>query len=103
LRFGLKEETIGQICAVLQKFPQVSRATVYGSRAKGNFKTGSDIDLTLHGAADLDLPVLLKIMDEIDDLLLPYSCDLSIFSQINDLEVIDHISRVGQTFYEKPQ
>lgn len=103
MRFGLKEKTIGQICEVLQKFPQVSRATVYGSRAKGNFKTGSDIDLTLHGDDDLTLPILLKIMDEIDNLLLPYSFDLSIFSQINDLEVIDHINRIGQTFYEKPQ
>jgi predicted nucleotidyltransferase len=101
MRYGLKETTIRKICAVLAKFPQVDRAVLYGSRAKGNYKNGSDIDLTLCGAADLTLDVLYKIIHELDDLLLPYSMDLSIFSDISDPDVVEHIQRVGVTFYEK--
>ncbi|MFH0939506.1 MAG: nucleotidyltransferase domain-containing protein [Planctomycetota bacterium] len=100
-RFGLKETTIQKICVVFARYPQVEQAVLYGSRAKGNYKNGSDIDLTLRGGADLTLRVLYKIMDELDDLLLPYTIDLSIFSDITDSDVIEHIQRVGMTFYEK--
>jgi predicted nucleotidyltransferase len=62
LRFGLKETTIQKICGVLYHYPQVEKAILYGSRAKGNYKNGSDIDLTLRGGADLTLNVLYKIL-----------------------------------------
>ncbi len=100
MRYGLPESTIEQICGVLARYPQVQRAILYGSRAKGNYKNGSDIDLTLCGGADLTLQVLYKIMDELDDLLLPYTIDLSIMALITDPDVLAHIQRVGITFYE---
>lgn len=101
LRFGLKETTIQKICGVFAKYPQVEKAVLYGSRSKGNYKTGSDIDLTLFGGEDLTLEILYLIMDEIDDLLLPYTFDLSIFQHISDPDVIEHIQRVGVVFYQK--
>ena len=103
LRFGLKETTIQKIGNVLSHYPQVEKAILYGSRAKGNYKNGSDIDLTLRGGADLTLNILYKIMEEIDDLLLPYTIDLSIFNNIGDPDMIEHIQRVGVTFYEKDE
>jgi len=102
-RFGLKEATIQKICAVLSKYPQVEKAVLYGSRAIGNYKNGSDIDLTLIGGDNLTQRLLCQIMDEIDDLLLPYSFDLSIFQHISDPEVIEHIQRVGVVFYQKAE
>lgn len=100
-RFGLKSKTIQMIGEVFAEHPQVERAIIYGSRAKGNYKNGSDIDLTLCGGADLTWDVLYKIIDELDDLLLPYTIDLSILANINDPDVVDHIRRVGVTFYEQ--
>jgi predicted nucleotidyltransferase len=46
MKFGLKDETIQKICDVFTRYPQVEKAILYGSRAKGNFHNGSDIDLT---------------------------------------------------------
>lgn len=103
LRFGLKETTIQKLCGVFAKYPQVTKAVLYGSRAKGNYKNGSDIDLTLHGGTDLTLNILYKILDEIDDLLLPYTIDLSIYRTLSDPDFIDHIQRVGVTFYDKSE
>lgn len=102
-RFGLKETTIEKLCGVFAKYPQVSKAVLYGSRAKGNYKNGSDIDLTLHGGTDLTLSVLYKILDDIDDLLLPYTIDLSIYRTLSDPDFLDHIQRVGVTFYDKSE
>ena len=101
MNFGLKESTITKICGVFAKHPQVDKAILYGSRAKGNYKNGSDIDLTLYGGNELTMDVLYKIMTAIDDLLLPYTIDLSIFHHIGDSDMIEHIQRVGVTFYEK--
>jgi predicted nucleotidyltransferase len=78
----------------------VQKATLYGSRAKGNYRNGSDIDLTLYGNG-LSLNLIYKILSDLDDLLLPYTIDLSIFDEIRDADVIAHIRRVGVTFYEK--
>lgn len=103
LRFGLKETTIAEICGVLAKYPAVEKATLYGSRAKGNYKNGSDIDLTLHGGDDLTLHVLFRIMDDIDDLLQPYTMDISIYANIGDPDVVEQIQRIGVTFYEKEE
>jgi uncharacterized protein len=100
VKFGLSEATIDKIQTVLARYPQVETAVLYGSRAKGNYKSGSDIDLTLYGGEELTLTVLLRIMSEIDDLLLPYTVDLSIFHTVNDPDLIDHVERAGIPFYE---
>ncbi|OOP55063.1 MAG: hypothetical protein AYP45_16825 [Candidatus Brocadia carolinensis] len=103
MKFGLKESTIEQIQSVFARYPQVKKAILYGSRAKGNYKTGSDIDLTLIGGEALTLKVLYRIMDEIDNLLLPYTFDLSIFHHISDPDVTEHIQRVGIVFYQSAE
>ena len=99
-RFGLTEATMAKIVNVLADHPQVEQAVLYGSRAKGNYKNGSDIDLTLMGPK-LQTADLLSIMGELDDLLLPYMIDLSLFHQLTHPELIEHIRRVGIIFYEK--
>ena len=100
MKFGLEKKIIEQINGIFAKYPQLDQVILYGSRAKGNFKTGSDIDLTLKGN-DLDLSLIHKIDLELDDLLLPYTFDISIFKQISDADIIEHINRVGVIFYNK--
>lgn len=99
--FGLSDQTVQRIRAVFAAFPQIETAIIYGSRAKGTARNGSDIDLTLVGQDDLTFHVLCRIMEQLDDLLLPYKIDLSIFLDISDSEVVDHIRRVGVEFYTK--
>ncbi|MDQ3006117.1 MAG: nucleotidyltransferase domain-containing protein [Chloroflexota bacterium] len=101
MKYGLPQSAVQKICEVLNRYPQVEKAILYGSRAKGNYKNGSDIDLTLLGSADLTLNVIYKILDDLDELLLAYTIDLSIFNDIRDPDVIEHIQRVGVTFYQK--
>lgn len=99
---GLKEETVSAIQHVLARFPDVHQAILYGSRAKGNYKPGSDIDLTLTGE-NLNLSTLQKIELDLEELLLPYKIDLSIQRQIQNQDLLDHMKRVGVVFYESPK
>ena len=75
-------------------------AILYGSRAKGNFKKGSDIDLTLFGA-ELNQQSCSTIAEALDDLLLPYTIDLSVFDQLKHPALEAHIERVGKMFYQR--
>ena len=99
-RFGLKEATIEKIITVFSQYPNIQKVLLYGSRAKENYRNGSDIDLTLIGE-NISYGQLSKIDIQIDDLLLPYCFDISIFKDIENLDLIDHINRVGLIFYEK--
>lgn len=98
MNFGLSTEDIKKIHSVFNKYSEIDAAILYGSRAKGNYKQGSDIDLTLKGS-NLTLQLLNTVSDELDDLLLPYKFDLSIFSTLQNQDIIDHIERVGVEFY----
>jgi len=100
MKYGLTEATVKKIQGVFARFPQIEKAVLYGSRAKGNFKTGSDIDLTLYGAS-LSADVCSTVASELDDLLLPYTIDLSIFDELNHPKLREHIERVGMVFYER--
>lgn len=99
MQYGLKNESVEKILRVFAQYDKIVEVVLYGSRAKGNYKPGSDIDLTLKGKG-LNLKFLNKISLELDDLLLPYIFDLSIYHHIKQSDLIDHISRVGKVFYK---
>lgn len=98
--FGLPPAVVAHIREVFARFPGVDKAVLYGSRAMGTYRNGSDIDLTLYGEK-LTLPQLTAIASELDDLLLPYTIDLSIFALLNNADLREHIGRVGKVFYER--
>lgn len=88
------------VLGILSSFPEVEEAIIYGSRAKGNYHTGSDIDITLKGET-LNHKVLNTIINEFDDSFLAYMVDVSIFKEIDNPGLTEHINRVGQVLYKK--
>jgi predicted nucleotidyltransferase len=100
MQFGLSEQTIEKINSVFARHPEVEKVVLYGSRAKGTHKPGSDIDLTLYdeGIAQKEKN---QILDELEELDLPYTIDLSVFNQLSHVQLRDHIERVGVVFYAR--
>jgi predicted nucleotidyltransferase len=102
MKYGLTSSTIQAIQDVFAGYLQVEKAVLYGSRAKGNYRNGSDIDLVLWGQ-DLDLSLLFRIETQLDDLLLPYKIDLSLYDHIANPELREHIQRVGKVFWQRAE
>lgn len=100
MEFGLTDRTLKIIRRVLANYPNVDRAVIYGSRAKGNYRNGSDIDLTLFGKS-LDQKQCSDIDDALDELLLPYMIDLSVYELLSHEGLKEHINRVGKVLYIK--
>ncbi|MDR2802422.1 MAG: nucleotidyltransferase domain-containing protein [Prevotellaceae bacterium] len=98
--FGLCDNDIEKLYSVFVRFPEVEEVVLYGSRAKGNYCDHSDIDLTMRGNR-LDGTISDKVALALDDLLLPYMIDLSVYHQLDNPDLIEHINRVGKTFYKK--
>lgn len=97
---GLSPATVAAIRAVLTRYPEVESAILYGSRAKGTHRPGSDIDLTLTGD-DLGHALLTRIKNDLEDLPLPYQIDLSLLSSLTHPALLDHIRRVGVPFHAR--
>ena len=97
---GLSDKTIRAIRGVFSRHPEIEEAILFGSRAKGTYRTGSDIDLALRGVA-LEQRTLSRVYDELDDLPTPYSFTLVMIDERLDREMKAHIDRVGVTFYIK--
>ena len=100
--FGLPTVAITALRSVLSQFPQIKRALVYGSRAKGNYRSGSDIDLTLDGPT-LTFTDLMRIETALDDLMLPWKIDLSLLSHIDNPDLLDPIARISQPLWIKKE
>ncbi|WP_277657011.1 nucleotidyltransferase family protein [Seleniivibrio woodruffii] len=96
MRFGLKEETIKAINSVFASYPQIEKAVIFGSRAKGNYREGSDIDICLFG--NIDFVLLQNIEISLDALNLPYTIDLVVYDNIQNDELKEHVERVGVSF-----
>jgi type I restriction enzyme S subunit len=100
MKYGLPRAAIEKICSVFARFAPIEKAVLYGSRAKGNFKPGSDIDLTLFGE-NLTSAQVGEIAEALDDLLLPYTIDLSLYAELNHAKLREHIDRVGVVFFKR--
>ncbi len=99
MKFGLSDTVIKELQDVFRRHTNIKKVLIFGSRSKGNYRAGSDIDLAVIGN-DIDYNQLLSIHCEIDDLELLYSVDLLDYQKKKGTPIGDHIDRVGQVFYE---
>lgn len=98
MRFGLYPDVIEKIKQIFAQFPNIEEVIVFGSRAKGIYKEGSDIDLALKGTA-LNFPTLQSLELKLDELYLPYKIDMVIYDTIANDALKEHIDRAGIVFY----
>jgi predicted nucleotidyltransferase len=96
--FGIYPETVKKLNEIFDAY-NISEVIIYGSRAKGNYREGSDIDFTIKG--NLSDNELSLIKNRIDESMIPYLFDLSIYDKIESESLKEHINRVGKIFYKR--
>lgn len=92
--FGLSQQTLAELKKVLLSVPSVDSVIVFGSRARGDYHPYSDLDISLVGA-DVSLSDVARIEAEIDDLLLPFRCDINVYSTLRNAALVQNIDREG--------
>ena len=96
--YGLSPQALHAMFSVFKQYDKIERIMLYGSRAKGNYRSGSDIDLCLEGEL-LTLRDLLAIENQLDDLLLPWKMDVSLKHMIDNPDLLEHIEQVGLVLF----
>jgi uncharacterized protein len=97
--FGLRESDLEIVLAILKEFPQVQEAIIFGSRAKGNHRNGSDLDIAVKGP-DLNLEIVSTISYRLnEETSLPYKIDILDYKSIHNPELKGHIDRIGKLVY----
>jgi predicted nucleotidyltransferase len=99
-RFGLTDEVIERLTKIFQSTDVLDEVIIFGSRAKGNYKAGSDIDLAVKGK-NVSIETILKLLGQIESLGLLYKIDLKNYNSITDPGVLDHITRMGKIFWKR--
>jgi len=96
---GLSEEVLDSMIAVFMRNPKITAATVFGSRAKGNLKPFSDVDIAVHGECDvLDVEDTAQHLDELP---VVFTFDVVAYESIKSSDLKNHIDRVGVVIYNK--
>lgn len=96
--FGLNEEQIQEIKGILSKFSEISEVILFGSRAMGNYKPGSDVDLAIKGNVNAYIAANIKFELE-EETYLPYFFDILSYPSITDDALREQIDAYGKVFY----
>ena len=97
--FGIYPKSFLEIYQIIDKCLSIDEVIIYGSRAKGNYKEGSDIDITLIG--DVTDEDFNKFWNDLDESYIPYKFDISIYRNLTSNSLKEHINRVGKIFYKR--
>jgi len=101
MKYGLSDRTLDTLDAIFRKYPGIKQAVLYGSRAKGNYRTGSDIDLALMTDGTFTRTDLLRIAGDFDDSDMPYMVDVLVYGDLSNPDLKAHIDRMGKVLYSQ--
>ncbi|RLB59944.1 MAG: nucleotidyltransferase domain-containing protein [Deltaproteobacteria bacterium] len=97
---GLRQVQRQLIIDTLATCPRVEKVVLFGSRALGNHKTGSDIDIALFGSK-LDLDDLSQLSAALERLPIAQVVDLLLYHHIENRRLLEHIKREGVVWYSR--
>ena len=99
--YGLLNKDIDYIVDTLSKFPEIKKAAIFGSRAMGNYKKGSDIDLAIMGNK-ITNDILNQVYDYLNEVYpIPYFFDILHYDDISNENLKRHIDDLGKIIYER--
>ncbi len=100
-QFGIYNKSLKLIIEQLKKFPEIKKSVIFGSRAMGNYKKGSDIDIAIFGK-NIHFENIASLNYQLNEILpIPYFIDILIFHLLQNKELKKHILKYGEIIYEK--
>jgi len=97
--FGLKDGELFSVTKIFGSDPKILGAAVFGSRAKGDYKPYSDVDIVLYG--DLNPVDVERVICDLEELPLVYRFDVVAYGLVKNPDFRRHIERVSVRIYEK--
>jgi len=102
MRYGLTEMDLQKINTVFYNHPRIFKVVLFGSRAKGSYTHGSDIDLALFSDG-LAFQEWLTLLVQLEELELAYKIYLLDIDRIQNIQLMGHIDRVGKIIFNRSE
>lgn len=103
MKYGLKERDVKNIFYAIKRFSEIETVFVFGSRAIGNYKKGSDVDIAIKGA-NITNNIVIKLSTILnEELALPYYFDVINYKTIENVNLKKHIDNIGKILYRKQE
>ena len=101
MKYGLIDRDFLYINAAIQEFPEIEEVILFGSRAKGNYKKGSDVDIAIKGDR-ITYEIIVRFADCLnEEKPLPYFFDVVYYEAIAKPMLKADIDRVGVNLKER--
>lgn len=100
MNFGLPKKILIMMQSIFQQHPEITRVQIFGSRAIGNYRPHSDIDLVISG--NINDALLANIASALEELPVPYLFDIKNDVNITHQGLREHIRQFGKNVYVKP-
>ena len=100
MKFGLEQHIIDKLITVFEQHSKVDKALVFGSRAKGNYRPDSDIDIAIKGHG-LNTDDIIAMCVAFEEKGITHKIDLINYQSIKEPDLKEHIDRVGIDFYSR--
>ncbi len=100
-QFGITEKSFDLIVESISARPEIERALIFGSRAMGNAKRGSDIDLALCGEKVTRATAEALSRELNEQLPIPYYVDVVAYREIDHDRLKRHIDAEGREFFRR--
>lgn len=98
--YGLDDKHIRELTDILRKFPHIAEVVLYGSRARGDYHRGSDIDICLKGE-NITKADIIQLKTALYESRIPYFFDIAVWQNIKNADFKANIERDGKVFYQK--
>lgn len=95
---GLTEQQLTILRKACARYPEIEDVVIFGSRAKGNYKPGSDIDIAIKGAG-VTRRTVASLRSDLEDTTLPFYVDVVAYDSITNPELKEHIDRVATALF----
>lgn len=99
--YGLLDRDFKFILEIIDKYSEIEEVIIFGSRAMGNYKKGSDVDVALKGEK-VDRKTVIRFSDDLnEEYPLPYFFDVVSYREISNEALKKHIDRIGKSIYKR--
>jgi len=101
--YGLLDRDFKYILEAIGKYLEIEEVIIFGSRAMGNYKKGSDVDIALKGKK-ADRKIVCRLSDDLnEEYPLPYFFDVVSYNDITNEELKKHIDSMGKCIYKRSE
>lgn len=99
MKFGLTEKTYELLIKTLNSYNEIEKVCVFGSRAIGNYKNGSDVDVCIYGKSVTERTISKLNIELNENLPIPYYFDIIYYDNIENNGLKEHIDKEGKILY----